>query len=101
MKELAKSMLRFSWAMTAFGAGQAARMLDPSRGREGVASGLDALSHAAEGELEEPIRGFYRMGERMQESLVDAAAAGTRAVQPVAERAAEVLRGGRGGGQGG
>jgi hypothetical protein len=96
MKELAKSIFRFSWAMTAFGAGQAVRMLDPERGREGVAAGLDALSHAAESELEEPVRGFYRMGERMQESLVDAADAGTRAVQPMAERAAEIFRGGRG-----
>jgi hypothetical protein len=94
-----KSALGFSWASSLFGLRQFGGVLAPGR----VAAGFDHLARAAEAELDEPVRNFFRVGDRVQREVVDtlcrnfspfrvnrlasAAGAGTQPVQPSAQAA--------------
>jgi hypothetical protein len=69
VREFTKSMLRFSWAMSLFGARQAAGLLSPS---EGGAEAFDTVAKAAEKELGGGLRPLYQAGERIQSGVVDA-----------------------------
>lgn len=73
MRELTKSMLRFPWAMSMFGIGQAARMADPATGLRRLSSSFDNVSRVAEDEMDEGARSFYRSGDHFQNGLVDTA----------------------------
>jgi len=70
MRDLARSMMRCSWALAVFGArqtfGLAGGAGDASPGRS-----LDAVTFAAEEQLDPMSRGIYRTGDRLQEGLFD------------------------------
>jgi len=72
VRELAKSMLRYSWAVTVLGAREATNVL--TGGRDSSIRTLDALSHTAEDQMNETVSGFYRAGEHLQHGMVEALA---------------------------
>ena len=71
MRDLARSMIRFSWAMSMFGARQAANLVSPRDGWDRSADTFDAVSHAARDQMGETMRGFYKAGDRLQSGMVD------------------------------
>lgn len=88
MRELIKSIFRFSWAMTLFGMRQAGGVLAPlSSGRPGgpggpappggagtgPSAGFDAIAAAASNQLHEPLRGVFASVDRAQRGMVDQA----------------------------
>jgi hypothetical protein len=88
MRELIKSVFRFSWAMTLFGMRQAGGVLAPSSaGRPGgpggpaplggagagPSAGLDAIAAAARDQLHGPLRGVFESVDRAQRGMVDQA----------------------------
>ncbi len=72
MRDLTKSMFRFSWAMSMLGIRQAKHILVPGEGWDKSASAFDALSHAAEGQMGEAVRNVYRAGDELQGGVVNA-----------------------------
>src|SRR5205807_4478516 len=62
LRELVKSMLGFSWAMSLFGLRSMANMVAPSR----AAASLDAVKQAAEGELGGGLHGAFRAADQLQ-----------------------------------
>ena len=70
MRDISKAMLRFSWAMPLFGFQQMINLLDP-RGQGRAAEALDALSRAADEQLNDWVRTMYRTGDAAQSQLVD------------------------------
>lgn len=68
MKELAKSVNSFSWALALFGARQMMNLVEPARARDAFAS----MTRTAEGHLDENLRATFRMGDRLQRSMVEA-----------------------------
>ncbi len=72
MRDLARSMIRFSWAMSVFGAQQAADLFTrPQASKKHNA--FDAVSHAAAEEMGEPMKGLYQAGDRLQSGMVETA----------------------------
>ncbi len=73
MREVMKSMFRFSWMMSLFGARQAAGMLVPTAGGQDVdtAAAFDTVSKAAEGQIGSGLRSVYKTGDRLQSGVVD------------------------------
>ncbi len=71
MRDLARSMIRFSWAMSVLGARQAAHLFTPRQGWDRSAEAFDAVSHAAEEEMGETMKSFYQAGDRLQSGMVD------------------------------
>ncbi len=68
--DLARSMLRLSWAMSLLGAQQAGRMLRGEGGRRSFAD-LDAVCHSVEGRMESPVHSLFRTGDQIQRGMVD------------------------------
>ena len=65
MTELGRSMLRFTWAMSVFGAQQAANMVTRSvsgQAKPAAADAFDAVVHAVEGQFGGVFRGAYNTG---------------------------------------
>lgn len=73
MRDLTKSLFRFSWAMSMLGVRQMSYLLKPGEGWDRSASTFDALSHAAEGQMGESVRSLYRAGDELQAGMVNAA----------------------------
>ncbi len=73
MRDLARSMIRFSWAMSVLGARQVTNLVSPREGWDRSADAFDAVSHAAADEMGETMKGFYRAGDRLQSGMVDTA----------------------------
>lgn len=72
MMDLAKSMFRFSWALSLFGARQA---VDLMTGRSrGTAADFEAVRYAAQGQMDGPFRSLFEAGDRVQRGMVDLAA---------------------------
>ncbi len=71
MRDLARSMIRFSWAMSVLGARQAANLLAPRQGWDRSAEAFDAVSHAAAEEMGETMKSVYQAGDRLQSGMVD------------------------------
>ena len=71
MRDLARSMFRFSWAMSMLGAKQVANLLSPGDGWDRSADSLDAVSDAASKEMGETMQGYYKAGDRLQSGMVD------------------------------
>ncbi len=71
MRDLARSMIRFSWAMSMLGARQAANLMTPREGWARSTESFDAVSHAAADHMGETVRGFYKAGDRLQSGMVD------------------------------
>ena len=73
MREMTKSILRFSWALPIFGINQLTKLSVPTGcNQDSTAQALDAVSTAAQGELGNTLKGVYDAGERLQRGLVDA-----------------------------
>jgi hypothetical protein len=76
MRELAKSLNRFGWAMTVLGAQQAFGLLrrtDPDADRLSPEADLDAMSGAAERRLRGYFLRTFQAGDQVQRSAVDLA----------------------------
>lgn len=73
MRDLARSMFRFSWAMSMLGARQAVNLLNPGAW-DRSADAFDAVSHAASKEMGETMQGYYKAGDRLQSGMVDTVA---------------------------
>jgi len=71
MRDLARSMIRFSGAMSVLGARQPANLIAPRQGWQQSAEALDAVSHAAAEEMGETMKSFYQAGDRLQSGMVD------------------------------
>lgn len=69
MRDLARSMMRCSWALTVFGTRQAFGLAGERDGSSERA--LDAVTLAAEDQLDEMSRSVYRTGERLQGGAFD------------------------------
>lgn len=67
MRELARSMASFSWAMSLFGVEQMANLLAPQRAVEA----FGAVARSAEGVLGPRLRSAFQTGDRLQRSMVD------------------------------
>ena len=74
MREFTKSMLRLSWSMSMLGVQQATNLMTPHRVLRRSVSAMDALSHAAVGQMGDTVGGVYKLGDQLQRGLVDAAA---------------------------
>jgi hypothetical protein len=61
-----KSMLGFSWASMLFGFRQLAGVFTPGR----TAARFEHVAHAAEAELNEPVRNLFRVGDRTQREVI-------------------------------
>src|SRR6185503_9023459 len=66
-RQLFKSMVRFSWAQSLFGLRQFGGLLAPGQGT----CGFDNVIRSTETELSEPVRNFFRVGDRIQRETVD------------------------------
>ena len=71
MRHLARSMIRFSWAMSVLGARQAANLVAPRDGWQRSTEAFDAVSHAAAEEMGETMKSFYQAGDRLQSGMID------------------------------
>lgn len=70
VRELTKSALSFSWALSLLGVKQAINL-----GRPGQQGGdlLSPVTQAAVGQLDESLKNIYRSGENLQSRMVDMA----------------------------
>ncbi|MEM7583180.1 MAG: hypothetical protein AAF560_07355 [Acidobacteriota bacterium] len=71
MRDLARSMIRFSWAMSVLGAKQAANLVSPRDGWDRSAESFDVVSSAAIDQMGETMKGVYEAGDRFQSGMVD------------------------------
>ena len=73
MREVAKSMLGFSWAVSLFGVQQMAKLMTPSSvSPESMASQFDEATRAVQGFLTEGVAQQFRAGDEWQRRVVDA-----------------------------
>lgn len=66
-REFLKSMFGFSLAQSLFGLKQLGRALTPDM----MAADLERVTRATEGQLDEPVRNFFRVGDRIQRETVE------------------------------
>jgi hypothetical protein len=66
-RQLFKSMLGFSWAQSLFGVKQLGGLLTPGQG----AGGFDHVTRITEAELSDPVKNFFRAGDRIQRETID------------------------------
>ena len=71
MRELAKSMLGFSWAVGLFGVQQLGRALAPASPPDVTAAELDDVAYAAQRHLSDPYAERFRAGDEWQRRVVD------------------------------
>lgn len=75
MREFAKSMMSYTWAMSVFGVQQTLNVLTPRQGRGEVHPATRAFSNvtgAAREEFGNTLEGVFRAGDNLQRGLVDA-----------------------------
>jgi len=92
MREVAKSMLGFSWAVSLFGVQQLAKLVTPSSEMPAAtASQFDEATRAVQGLLNETVAQQFRAGDEWQRRMVDTLcdAAALQAIDP--RRLAETL----------
>ncbi|HMB52677.1 MAG TPA: hypothetical protein VKU40_05135 [Thermoanaerobaculia bacterium] len=84
MRELAKSIGSFSWAMTLYGARQLGTMMNPDTWTrpDDAAASFEPLTRAAAGELDGPFGGAWENGDRLQRAAVDGAFSALDALGP-------------------
>lgn len=70
MRELTKSMMSFSWAMSLLGAQQMARLMMPQTWGQG-APDLDTVTRSTEGQLGSVTQSMFRAGDNLQRGMVD------------------------------
>lgn len=66
-RQLFKSMLGFSWAQSLFGLKQLGGLLSPAQS----AGGFDHVTRITEAELSDPVKNFFRAGDRIQRETID------------------------------
>ena len=74
MRETAKSMLRFSWALSVFGLDQLGKLVrdeDAGHRDERIRAAFDSLSSAAGQQLGQRTRGLYDAGDKLGRESVD------------------------------
>jgi hypothetical protein len=71
MREVAKSMLGFSWAVSLFGIQQISKLLTPSAEPDAAAQEFDAVSRAVQSHLAEPVAEQFRAADEWQRRVVD------------------------------
>ena len=69
MRELAKSMLSFTWSMSVFGLSQAANLLSPRQ----AASAFEEVTRRAQEQLGPSTRQIFGVGDNLQRGFVDLA----------------------------
>ena len=67
MRDFAKSLFSFSWAMSLFGIQQTLNLMRPSK----VAEAFDNVTQATEGEMSDALKAAFRAGDNLQRELVD------------------------------
>ena len=72
MREIAKSMLGFSWAVSLFGLQEVSKLITPSAEPGAAASEFDAVSRAVQSHLSEPVAQRFRAVDEWQRRVVDA-----------------------------
>lgn len=73
MREVAKSMLGFSWAVSLFSVQQMAKLMTPSSASpETMASQFDEASRAVQELLTDTVAQQFRAGDEWQRKMVDA-----------------------------
>lgn len=75
MREIAKSLFRFSWAMSLFGIEQMGNVMFPSRSgdrEDRVKGALDDVAGATEGAFSERTKSVFESGDKLQGEMVDA-----------------------------
>ena len=71
MRELSKSVLSFSWALSLLGIKQAVSLVTPGNRSPGASNVLDPITESAVGQLDESMKGIFRSGDSMQSKMVD------------------------------
>jgi hypothetical protein len=72
MREVAKSMLGFSWAVSLFGVQQLAKLVTPSsESSETTAAQFDEATRVVQGFLTDTIAQQFRAGDEWQRRMVD------------------------------
>jgi len=73
MREVAKSMVGFSWAVSLFGFEQMSKLMTRAEvGPETTATELDEVSRVVQSHLSEPLAQQFKAGDEWQRRLVDA-----------------------------
>ncbi len=71
MRDLAKSMMRFSWSLSLFGFEQMSCLLRPREGVERAAAALDSVARSTEEQLGPATRATFQAGDDLQRGMVD------------------------------
>ena len=74
IRDLTKSTIGFSWGMTLLGAQQLANLISgqsPAQPAHQAATTFDAVTQAAEEQLGETLKGAFKVGDQLQQGLVD------------------------------
>ena len=74
IRDLTKSALSFSWAMSLFGVEQLTNTLipqSPSQPNHRATTAFDAVTHTAEEQLSGVLKGVFRAGDQLQRGIVD------------------------------
>lgn len=69
IRDLTKSVLSFSWAMSLFGTKQLADLSTP----EHTTRAFDTVTQATEGQLSDVLKGAFRAGDHLERKVVDMA----------------------------
>ena len=70
MRDLTKSMMSFSWALSLFGLRQMTCMLTP-QSWNGASSSFDHVTRSTEDHLGSVTRSLFRAGDNLQRGMVD------------------------------
>ena len=74
VRDLTKSMLSFSWAISLFGVEQLTKTLIPQRPSQPThraTAAFDAVTQAATEQLSGALKGVYNAGDQLQRGMVD------------------------------
>jgi hypothetical protein len=71
MRELTKSMMSFSWAMSLYGLRQMAGLFDVRDAGRGAAQSFEAVTRCTEDQLGAVTQSVFRAGDNLQRGVVD------------------------------
>ena len=74
LRDLTKSMLSFSWAMSLFGVEQLTNALlpqKPSQPTHRATAAFNTVTHATEAQLDNVLKGVFKAGDTLQRGMVD------------------------------
>jgi hypothetical protein len=71
MRQLSKSVLSFSWALSLLGIKQAVSLVTSGGRSQGAGNILDPVTESTVGQLDESMKGIFRSGDNMQSKMVD------------------------------